>query len=253
MNNISWYFPESVNECIELMNNGFRPHAGGTYLVKTSLNLKGLFDLSKVQEFNEASKKDSFIFLGAALSYHDAAVFINKHSPFSFLAEALGSAASTPLRNRISLGGSICAAPKWSDIVAPLTAAGASLIIAGRDKEISYIEYSADRDLRKNSLVQSVKIPIKALSGKYYRFTVTGFDYPIFNIALSEDNTRTVCAVSGSSGGPVLFEGKKEELQARASDNLKFNDERGMSGEYIKTRALIELERMLNKAGAGNE
>lgn len=254
MNNFNWYFPKTEIECIDLMNDGYRPHGGGTFLVKTSLNIKGLFDLSNVKELKKAEKDDSFVILGSALSYHDASNFLNKNLPGCFLASALGSAASTPLRNRITLGGSICAAPKWSDIISPLSAASASVIIAGKKEEVSYSQYAADRNLRKNTLVCALKIPVQALAGDYYRFTVTGFDYPLFSIAVSDGVTdKKTCAVSGSSGGVMTFKGSREEILTAAGADLQFHDERGMTGEYIKTRAVIELGRMVKRTGASNE
>lgn len=254
MNDLKWFFPKSGLECQKLFLDGNRPHAGGTFLIKTNLNSTGLFDINRVKDYCKTAVNDNNAIIGAAVSYADAAAFINSIAEGSFISIALSSAASTPLRNRISIGGSIAAAPKWSDIIAPFAAAGVSVVLEEDSKSIPYSAYAIDRDMRRNSLVASVSVPVKNLSGYYFRCTLTGFDYPLFTIAVSlRDNGTLHCAFSGIKEGLVLIEGKTETVLSEAEKRISFNNERGLSAEYLKNRALTELERLLTSGGLSNE
>ena len=254
MNDLKWYFPTSGPECLDLFNDGIQPHGGGTFLIKTALNTEGLFDTSRVTDFKTTEFSNNEIKIGSALSYSDVSTFLEGILPDNFISAALSSAASTPLRNRITLGGSLASAPKWSDLAGPLAAADAVILFEGRSEGTAYIEYLSDRTIRKKNLVSSVIVPEKNLSGRYYRFTLTGFDYPFFTVSVSiRAGNKTVCAVSGTAKGLAIFNGTPESILAEAAETLSFNDERGMTGEYIKSRSLVELKRMLSDGGVSNE
>ncbi|MDC7125897.1 MAG: FAD binding domain-containing protein [Spirochaetales bacterium] len=250
MNNLIWYYPKTKSECIKYFNDGFRPHGGGTFLVKTSLNIKGLFNLSDIDEFKILSNDGNHFNIGSAITFSDAGSWLNLVSPDNYLSKALLNAASTPLRNRITIGGSLCSLPKWSDIAAPLLCANAIIQTAESDKEISLEEYFYDRKIRKNTLVSSIKIPVSNLNGTYYRFTLTGFDYQIFSVAVSESNSILRCAVNGNKNGPSLFTGTSTEILNETEQKLIFSPERGFSSEYIKNRALTEIKKLVKIAGA---
>ncbi|HAK46629.1 MAG TPA: hypothetical protein DCO79_12020 [Spirochaeta sp.] len=254
MNDLKWFFPESGSECLNLFNDGFQPHAGGTFLIKTSLKLSGLFDINSVADYKILKNTDTGIVLGSAVSYTDAASFLHAASPGNIISVALSQAASTPLRNRISIGGSIASSPKWSDITAPLAASGAVLRFEGSSEDIDYAVYSADRKMRKNNLVSSVSVPLDSIKGSYYRFTFTGFDYPTFTLAVSKrSDDFFVCAVNGARDGLRVFKGNSDAVIAEASQTLSFNSERGMSEDYILSRAISELRRLFPKGGADDE
>ena len=246
MNDLKWFYPKSELECLRLFNDGYRPHGGGTFLVKTSLNIEGLFIIPDNDNFKIRKFDKDFLYLGAALTYFEAADFAEEQISNNFLSKALVSAAATPLRNRITLGGSIAAAPKWSDLAGPLCAAGAKVDIAGRDETLSITELYANRNMRNKSLITSLKIPVSALHGDYYRFTFTGFDYPLFTLTISVTNKSVICAVTGSASGEIeILQGEPAEVLSVFEKKCNFNDERGLSGKYIKTRAAVELKRIL--------
>ena len=56
------------------------------------------------------------------------------------LAASLSQAASTPLRNRITLGGSLKDFPLWSNLYAPLIAIDAKVEIKGNKSGIYSVE-----------------------------------------------------------------------------------------------------------------
>ena len=241
----------ATNFCTKVL----KPHGGGTFLIKTSLNVKGLFDLSQVSDFKGFKIENNNLFIGSSETYSHAGKWLEKKIPGNYLSKAFLTAASTPLRNRITIGGSLCSSPKWSDLSAPLLCAEAEILVYSSDESsaytaIPYNEYVSDRQLRQTSLIAKIKIPIKNLKGEYYRFTLTGFDYPLFSIATTLKDGIYQCAVNGAKKSPILFKGEREKIIETAKNTLIFNSERGFTGEYLKQRAIVGISRLLNKAGA---
>ena len=50
----------------------------------------------------------------------------------------------------------------------------------------------------------------------------------------------------------MVFNGRADAIAPEAEAELKFSNERGFSGDYIKSRAVIELKRLLSTKGASN-
>ena len=250
MTDIKWFYPESLPEAEKLLQQGYRPHAGGTFLIKTGLNVRGLFDLSSVSEIHGFSFDSDVITLGAGLTYRETADAVFSAAGDNILSSALSQAASTPLRNRISLGGSIYSAPKWSDLTGPLIVSDASIELSGENGEISVPDYLSDPQLRKICLVKNIRLNLSAVKGFYYRFTLTTFDYPFFTVSLSVRSRNSVkLCVTGMQSGSFILQGLKNEVKKALSDMPVFNDERGLSGLYLREMAIRESERLLEKAG----
>ncbi|MDC7227111.1 MAG: FAD binding domain-containing protein [Spirochaetales bacterium] len=254
MNELKWFFPGSGSEALDLFKNDYRPHAGGTYLIKTPLNIRGLFDLSRIRKYREIKAEKSAVSIGAAVSYTETARFCEKMLPQNILSSALSKAAATPLRNRITIGGSAAALPIWSDLASPLAAAGADIFFEGSEDIISAVDYFNNRDIRKNNLVSSVRIPTGYLNGAYYRCTLTGFDYPFFTIAVSiRGKNMYNCAFSGCRGFLKIFSGSRDVIITEAEKKLEFSDRREFSGDYLKHRAATALKRLLSTGGSIDE
>ena len=249
MKNFNWSYPETETECLNLLSDGYRPCGGGTFLVKTALNLKGLFPVPS-EQFSECTISGDSVTLGSSLSYTECSEFLEQNFPGNLFSKALGSAASTPLRNRITLGGSIYASPKWSDLAGPLALSGADIIFSGDNKSLKYAEYTDSKTDRKSLLIKSVRIGTDNIFGNYFRFTITSFDYPFFTVSTSKKENLKA-AVTGLKGGILLFSGTLSKIMDDFQKTAVFNSERDFSGEYLKTRAAVELERLLS--GADNE
>ena len=112
MDEIQWYFPDSLDQVPELLSReGVVPHSGGTGILWGGMTrVRGLMDTSRL-ELKFVRDQDGSIVLGSALSYSEAAEALAKTD--NLLARSLYSAATAPLRNRISLGGSITMFPYW--------------------------------------------------------------------------------------------------------------------------------------------
>jgi len=143
---LQWYYPEKISEALKLIKKeGVILHAGGTRILKTEArNLKGLVDISRLP-LNYIRKEGKDIIIGAGCTLTDVINYCKKTNSLPGLCMALAEAASTPLRNRITVGGSIKDFPVWSSLYSPLIALNAKLELAGIKEMCSVEDY-----VRKN-------------------------------------------------------------------------------------------------------
>ncbi len=146
--------------------------------------LTGLIDLSALAlHVFEHDKRE--IRIGAAMSYGDVVSHLRQIEPEHILVRSLSRAASTPLRNRITIGGSVSLFPLWSDLMGPLIALGARVAVIGQEEGVYDIEqYTKNRKLRSENLITEVRIPRAHWISHYHRETRTSFDYPAFSITI---------------------------------------------------------------------
>ncbi|UCF98487.1 MAG: FAD binding domain-containing protein [Spirochaetaceae bacterium] len=264
---IQWYFPSELDEVPEILTQeGVIPHSGGTGILWGGLTrVRGLMDVSRL-DLRFVRKRDGALTLGAALSYRQTVEALAVKG--QILAQSLHCAATEPLRNRITLGGSISMFPYWSDLMGPLLALEAELSLVGATSGIRPLsEYVTNRKLRQNTLITSIRLSDASWQGTYYRHTRTPTDRPAFSITvLMRRNSKRIEAIrivvigcrgrfrrlteieNALNGAPIP--GDPAELIATASGKLNFDfpARMGFSAEYLKACALIELERTLGSA-----
>ena len=272
MGELQWYFPASLDEVPGILaREGVAPHGGGTGLLRAGLGqLSGLMDLGRLGldfarlERDAGGPKHDTVVLGAALTYTAAASKVAEilKDPEHVLAQALRQAATTPLRNRITLGGSLALAPYWSDLLGPLVALEAQVRqLGGRAGTFPVGEYVKDRGSRKGSLITEIAFPALAFRGTYHRHTRTPTDRPMFTITVLRragparvEDPRIV--LSGSAGrfqrlgeleGRLAGRpaGKVDIAAALEGIDLELPARMGFSAEYLQAVARVELERAL--------
>ncbi len=185
---IKWGYPKSLEEAISFFKKGYIPHGGGTTLIRSGLgSVKGLFTVSELPEMRGISLAGDEITLGAGLTYSEIVESVSEFREKHLLVKALSHAASNPLRNRITIGGSINVFPYWSDAVGPLVALGAKLKLVdgeGSRQSLDIDEYISNREIRKNTFIVSVGIGKSEVMSFYHREVRTHFDYPFFTVSI---------------------------------------------------------------------
>jgi CO/xanthine dehydrogenase FAD-binding subunit len=269
---LQWYFPETLEEVPAILAaDGVVPHGGGTALLRAGLGqLAGLMDVARLGlafarlDETPAGSKSRTLALGSALSYaaaaREAAAILG--DPRHILGQALRQAATTPLRNRITLGGSLASFPYWSDLLGPLLALEAEVRqIGARTGSWPVGEYVKDRTLRRGSLITEIRIAAQAWRASYHRHTRTPSDRPMFTITvLRRSGARRIedlrVVVVGAGGRFQRLELLEERLTGqvpRRADpaaalqgiTLELPARMGFSSEYLKAVARVELERAL--------
>ena len=185
--NLEWFFPHKVEEAVKLIEQqGVILHGGGTRILKTSpKSIKGLVDLGKLN-LNYIHHAENHFSIGSASTYADVIRYSVKTKKLLILAKALSEAASTPLRNRITIGGSLKDFPIWSSLYAPLLALNAQIEIADKhDKIISLEEYLDSGMIKTKHLIKRIIVDdIPNIFGGVKRFSLIRFEYPLFTIAV---------------------------------------------------------------------
>ncbi len=253
MKDLKWYFPDNLSAAVELFSAGYKLHGGGTFLFKSPLNTPGLIDLKHITQMNTIEITDDIIRIGANSTYTDISKFMSEIEAENIFTASVGNAAATPLRNRITAGGSIYASPKWSDITGPLLVSDAGFRISGSEFPVSAKDYYRSSELRKSGIISEILVSRKNLKGSYFRYIRTDFDYPFFTVSAgAASDGKLNAAVTGISGGNLFCSGKPEEIIEQIDSQAGFSDERGTGAEYLKHRLMVELKRTLANAGGSS-
>ncbi|MCK4641378.1 MAG: FAD binding domain-containing protein, partial [Candidatus Marinimicrobia bacterium] len=186
MKDLNWYFPKSIAEAVDLVQQGkILPHAGGTGLLPRGFTgIDGLIDLSRLP-LRYSKIENGSVEIGSMNTYAEAVSALMAIDPDHILVKSLRNSANTPLRNRITIGGSIAFFPPWSDLIGALLALEAKLVLVGKNSgEFSVTDYVTNKALREKSLIAAVKFNLSNWRSYHYRDIRTKSDYPAFNITI---------------------------------------------------------------------
>jgi len=263
---LQWYYPEKISEALKLIRNeGVILHAGGTRILKTQpRNLKGFVDISGLG-LNYIQKKGKNILIGSGATFADVIKYCKESGSLTGLCTALSESGSTPLRNRITIGGSLKDFPVWSSLYAPLIALGAKVELAGDTVLYGIEDYVKNDIIKTKHIVKQVIIPDdKEVICKAKRFALIRFEYPLFNIAVSYKIKKnaindSVIVISGTTGrfhrfkaSEKAIDGKSltEETIAKCLEHFapKFHSDIKYSEAYREKVAKVFLGDLLNEA-----
>jgi CO/xanthine dehydrogenase FAD-binding subunit len=263
MKNINWRYPKTLNEAAELVRHPNTViHSGGTALIDRKLTDNTMMlDLFKLG-LTDIRIQNGEIEAGAMCSYSQLIKALKKISSQSLLLKSLSPAANTPLRNRITLGGSIAFFPPWSDLIGPLLALQARVSLIGSAEGIFPIkDYLHSRQLRQGTLIKSVIWNETGIIGDHYREVRTRSDMPLFTItaAIKRENglisSASVYIVGVHEKYQSLsaledwLKGKSHHnLQENAIANqitLRFGGHRINDSLYMAEKAAIQTERLI--------
>jgi CO/xanthine dehydrogenase FAD-binding subunit len=277
MKEIEWYFPRHLDELPALLTEREAiPHGGGTgILMKSMRSIAGLVDLSDLP-LHFFHRTGGRVEVGATLTFAEIATEIG---PDHILSRALGRSASTPLRNRITLGGSIAFFPSWSDLMGPLIALDAEVTLIGGgqdlqkgDQEIPgtrrgrpagvpsvtlpLVRYLSEPAARNRTLITGISFAEERWDSHYHRHTSTRFDYPAFTVSVlmkkSEGRIHDLrCVVVGCRGKFARLWQVEESLRGKRVEDagpleiprLSFTGKKRTSPEYLEHCARVEIGR----------
>ena len=265
MKNINWHYPDRIDKALDLMRKDQAvPHGGGTHLTGKRLkNESGFVSLDKL-DLKYVRKEGNTIKIGSLTDYNTVAEHLKKMDPGHILTKSVGKAATSPLRNRITIGGSLRLAPNWSDLTGPLVALGAQVKLEGDTSgTFPVTDYLTKKELKSNTLTTEVILPAGSWESRYYREGITENDHPAFTITIlakhdgsSLEDIRIVVtghtkrfkritkieeALKNKDISQIELDGMSTGLE------LKFASAKGMSSDYIKHLAETQLERGLTE------
>lgn len=273
MKEITWYFPSNLEEVPELLKKErVLVYGGGTALLRSNLaRVEGLIDL-KALPLNYCREREGVIEIGAGCTYSQITEVLQKIDSHNILIRSLSGAASTPLRNRITLGGSIAFFPVWSDLMGPLLALEAEVALIGSSKgSFPLVEYLKKREIRNRSLITGISYKKRELNSYYFRQSRTHFDYSAFSISIlvkksaSRSGSASLSAsrieepaivIVGCRNKFSRLSSLEESLKNCSPDEVQIKDitgslevefaaKKNYSPDYLKHLAAVELERAL--------
>lgn len=267
MKEITWYFPSNLEEVPELLKKErVLVYGGGTALLRSNLaRVEGLIDL-KALPLNYCREREGVIEIGAGCTYSQITEVLQKIDSHNILIRSLSGAASTPLRNRITLGGSIAFFPVWSDLMGPLLALEAEVALIGSSKgSFPLVEYLKKREIRNRSLITGIYYKKRELNSYYFRQSRTHFDYSAFSISILVKKSASLSAsrieepaivIVGCRNKFSKLSSLEESLKNCSPDEVQIKDitgslevefaaKKNYSPDYLKHLAAVELERAL--------
>lgn len=182
LENVSeWFRPDKIADVVEIMRSGRGvPYAGGTGLKGSQV--LGLIDLRRLN-LDYIREEKGGVAIGACTHFNEIANFLWPDSR-RILALAVGQAASNPLRNLITLGGSLDFRPVWSNVPTPLLALNATIKVSGAPEPEYPITDFLQLKRGSKFFITEVTIPPAPGYGAYHRFTRTRFDYSALDLAV---------------------------------------------------------------------
>ena len=182
----NWYYPKTIDEALSLLKRGeIVPHAGGTGILRIKSNrISGLVDLQKLP-LNYLKEDNDFFYIGAGTTLAQLCSWNRITGAASILQKAASMVASTPLRNRITIGGSIASPAPWSDFPPVLLALDATVELKGSAAGMYPAkQYFQNIPIDGTSLITEIKIPKLPGKAVFERVTQTKFDYSLLDLAL---------------------------------------------------------------------
>ncbi len=255
MPDVKWFYPDSIEEVAEIARKESAvPHAGGTGLLMGGLKKPALIDMHGL-DLRYIEDKGDYYEIGAMTTYSDCA---NQLPEDNILTKAAGYAASTPLRNRITIGGSLAMAPIWSDIIGPMVTHIAKVKLSGYSDEITAENYLKNADVRRDKIIEYIKLPKSGGRRYYHRETRTRFDYPMFTLSMFANEETARFVITGIKGKFArLPEVESAFLKGDNIENavdlleLDFPSKMQANPEYLAQVARVEILRGIKSLGRG--
>ena len=265
MTEMLWMHPRTLSEALDFVKDeSMRVHGGGSHLMRNPKgSLRGLIDLSELDlDFVRISKE--WIDIGAMATYADVVRALRNSFPENVFADSLSKSASTALRNRITIGGSLALLPPWSNLLGPAIATDACVSLEGLNRGLYPVaDIQRNKLLLKGSLVHSLRIPVRHSLTIFHTEKRVAFDYPSFTITISADfennlfkNVRVVITgVANLFARLESVERKIEgcspaEVDARVfceSLPISFTKKPLGSPQFLLELATVQLERCVTK------
>lgn len=130
--------PTGLNEAVGILGQyreKARILAGGTDLIialrKREISPEILVDIRKISELKEIKRDGSYLSVGAAVPFAGLTSHPLVRELAPLLAQAASEVGSPQIRNRGTIGGNVGTASPAGDLLAPLTALEAEILVAG--------------------------------------------------------------------------------------------------------------------------
>jgi CO/xanthine dehydrogenase FAD-binding subunit len=227
--NFDYYQPVSVQEATELYQTlrekQKRPiyYAGGTEVITlgrvNKIVTDAVIDIKEIPECRTFKKESRQLVLGAALSL----TALRDMQVYPLMDKVISEIADNTARNKITLGGNICANIIYREAILPLLLTDSRVVIATRDglKE-KPINELFNQKLQLNDGVLLVQVKISTADIELPYFTIKrrrqwGVGYPLITIAAIKKEGEVKIAISGLCSFPFRSREMEKHLNNKES------------------------------------
>lgn len=170
--NLDYFAPASLQEAVDVLGHyGERAKvmAGGTDLLialqKEEINCNTLVDIGRIDEIKEIKKHGSYLVVGSAVPFSGIIRNPLVMESVPLLVQASLEVGSPQIRNRGTIGGNLGTASPAGDLLTPLIALEAEIVVvgpAGRRKTPvgSFLGGGIREKLKPNEIISEVWIPL---------------------------------------------------------------------------------------------
>jgi len=275
-----YHAPTTVSEAISLLKNMNDPKvlAGGQSLVPLMklrlVSPANIVDIGRISGLSYVKKVKNHLLIGSMTIHHNVAAssIINKEC--KTLSEAASHIGDQQVRNRGTIGGTICHADPAADIPAAVVALNAEFKVAGPSKErvIEAKDFFQDiftTNLRQNEILIEVRVPVlpPRSGGTYVKLERGTGDLAIVGVAaiMTLDNAGACkdvrLGLAGVGSTPIratkaedVLKGQKpsDDLVAEAGESAcemsnPTSDIRG-SAEYKREMVKVYVRRAIKQS-----
>ncbi|MCK9225437.1 MAG: FAD binding domain-containing protein [Candidatus Muirbacterium halophilum] len=248
---IKWHEIKTIKQAWELLQQeGNVIYSGGLGINRTkSEKIRGFININSLS-LKYLNFEDNKVIAGAGVSIAELIESpVNKGNVYSYICNLFSKAASTPIRNRMTIGGSIVDFPIWSDIVPALIAVNAEVtLFNGKEITVNIEEYIQKYQKELHILLNiSFENNRDNFVGYSNRLTQVRFDYPalIVNITgikqdISLNNIKVV--VSGTKSKVEVFNNMENKIKDNFKLDLDFIKDVRFSADYKNKIANVYIE-----------
>jgi len=276
-----YYDPHNIEEVINLLEKygeEAKILAGGQSLMPLLkmriLSPRCVVDINRVNQLKYIREEEGFIKIGALVRHYEIEYSTLLQSRLPIISRAVGEIGDPLVRNRGTIGGSLCHADPSADLPPVLIAAEAEIKIAGPKgerlikAENFFIDYMTTV-VQPNEVLTEVRLPLlpKHTGGAYFKLQRTYGDFAILNIAtlltLNKDSSceRIRIAMGGVGARPLriykaekLIEGQViedrliEEASEKGVEEIEPPSDFRASSWYRKEVAKVYIKRSIKSA-----
>lgn len=165
---------ENLNKALDYLKkyDRIKMIAGGTDILVDIHNqdikneeMDYLLDISRLQELKEIKKDEDWLEIGSLVTHSDIMENEIINSEYRVLSQAAETIGSTQIRNRGTIGGNIVNASPAADLLPPLIALEAEVVVKSSTTErtLSIPEFVTGpyrTDIKNDEILKSVRIPV---------------------------------------------------------------------------------------------
>jgi carbon-monoxide dehydrogenase medium subunit len=214
----TWEAPASLQAASRAAGQGSRIIAGGQSL-GPMLNLRiaqpeSVVSISQISEMYAASDTESYVVLGAGITHAQIEDGLVPDIGSRILARIAANIAYRAVRNRGTIGGSLCHADPAADWVTTLIALNAEALTSSRTLPLQEFFTGAFRTcLTQREILTAIRIPKLGADSKfgYYKACRKPGEFAHAMAAILQTGTKNRIVIGAVGGVPLVFEGIEAE------------------------------------------